>query len=523
MTFDILIKGGTVLDGARDEGYLADVGIVGDRIKAIGNLSDSSAGHIIPAEEKYVTPGFIDVQNHSDSYLKLIETPLLPSLISQGITTIAVGHCGASLGPLPSLDALRSMQKWGNLIGANLNWLNFEEFLDSISRYPLGPNVLSLVGHATMRRGLLKDEVRPATPEEVEIEGKLLRESLEAGAAGLSMGLVYAHEVNADSSELESVAKIVGRANKLLSVHLRSEKGHIVEALDEIIGIARKVQARVKISHFKIQGAENWKFFESALGAVDRAYQSGLDIFFDVYPYTSTWSVLYTYLPKWAYEGGKIGLLKSIRDPASRERIVAYLSTQADLGQILVASSDNNPAFIGKTLDQIAKNQEVSIPEALLKVIEGTSVQVGVFDHNVSPEIMQELLRHPLSVIATDGAGYSLERGVSEGLVHPRCFGAMPKFLSMVREKKFLSWPAAIKKMTSRPAEKLKLEKRGKLLKDFFADLVIFDPRDVGSKASYPNPFIAPDGIDQVLINGQLVFEHGSSIGRPAGRVLRIK
>lgn len=521
MTFDILIKGGTILDGMKNEGYLADIGISRDQIKAVGNLARAQGKLVIEAENLYVAPGFVDAQNHSDSFLKLIEAPLLPSMLAQGITTIAVGHCGASLGPLPNLDALRSMQKWSSLIGANLNWLDFREFLATLSNYRLGPNVLSLVGHATMRRGLLGDEVRPATFEETLIECKILKESLDAGAAGLSMGLIYAHEVNASAFELESVAKVAAEADKLLSVHLRSERSHIVESIDEIVGLARITRSRVKISHFKIQGQQNWKFFESAIGAIDRAYQSGIDIFFDVYPYTTTWSVLYTYLPKWAYEGGKYAILKNLKDRDSRERILAYLASVQNLEQILVANSERNQAFLGKTLGQIAKNQRISPSEALLNVIEGTEAQVGVFDENLSTEVLFELLRHPLSIVATDGTGYEYEHKIGEGFVHPRCFGTFPKFLSEVRDKKLMSWGAAIKKITSKPAEKLKLEKRGKLSQGYFADVVVFDPHDVGSKATFAKPYIFPDGIEYVIVNGKLAAHRGSELSA-WGRVLKI-
>jgi N-acyl-D-amino-acid deacylase len=189
---------------------------------------------------------------------------------------------------------------------------------------------------------------------------------------------------------------------------------------------------------------------------------------------------------------------------------------------VLIATSETNPAFVGKTLREVADNQEITVSEAMLNVISGTNAQVEVFDHNLSEEVLTALLKHPLSVVSTDGAGYEFRSFFPEGLVHPRCFGAFPKFLSMVREKKLMSWPEAIKKITSRPAEKLGLSGRGKLLEGNFADVVVFDPHDVKSLATYENPYIQSDGIDYVVLNGELAVDKGEVTRIAAGKVLRV-
>src|SRR3989344_5891712 len=212
MQFDTIIKNGTILDGISAEPHSADVGISGKEIKAIGNLSSARAKQIISADHKFVCPGFIDIQNHSDSYFTLLEIPAMPSLTSQGVTTIAVGQCGTSLAPLPNIEAIKSVQKWHSLAGANLNWLTFGEYFDSLKRYPLGVNVTSLIGHSTLRR--------------------------------------------------------------------------------DLVGSAR---ASLEISHFKVRGEKNWPKLEAAMARIDRAYQRGVNVSFDVYPYTTSWPVAYTY------------------------------------------------------------------------------------------------------------------------------------------------------------------------------------------------------------------------------------
>ncbi len=525
MAFDILIKNGTIYDGEEKEPFEADIGIRGGNIEAVGDLSEVKARVVIDAASKYVAPGFIDIQNHSDSYLTLLEIPSADSMIIQGITTIAVGHCGTSLGPLPNAEAIKSIQKWRSLEGANINWLGFDEYLDALRSHSLGINVASLVGHATMRRGILGDQIRPATKEEIKIMCRILEKSLKVGATGLSLGLVYAHEVDSSQEELLALTKLVADAGKMLSVHLRSEGRHIVQAVDEVLGLAAKTRVRLKISHMKIRGQDNWYLLQETLSRIDKAYQKGLDVFFDVYPYTTSWTVLYTYLPKWAYEGGRTAILKNLKSEDSRKKIMSYLrGEERNLGRIIVASSETTPAFNGKTISQIAKNQEVSVEEALLNVIVGANTQVIGFDHNLSEDVQETFMKHPLSVIATDGAAYNFVYQPEQGFVHPRCFGTMPKFLGLVREKKLMSMSEAIKKITSRPAQKLGLAKRGIIKVGNFADVVVFDPKTIDSRATYENPYQQAEGIDYVLINGQIAVLNGEMIhhNQGIGRVLTV-
>lgn len=523
MTFDTIIKNGTVLDGSSGEGRFIDVGITGGKITALDDLKTARAARVVDAYRRYVTPGFVDAQNHSDSYFTLLEIPHLPSLTAQGITTIAVGHCGTSLAPLPGPAALKSIQKWHSLAGANINWLSFAEYFNVLQNYPLGVNVMSLVGHATLRRGLVGDQIRAATPEEIKIIEKMVRDSFDAGAGGISLGLVYAHEADSTAAELASIASLAGSAHRPLSAHLRSEGAHAPAAVAEALALAESGKASIKISHLKIRGKQNWAHLDETLALLDQAYQRGVDAWFDTYPYSTSWTVLYTYLPKWAYEGGRAAILEHLQNRSTRSKILAYLRDQErDLGRVFIATSQTNPTLVGKTLSQVAANQEITVEEALLNVLTATATQVIVFDHNVSEEGVETLLRHPLSVVATDGAGYDFAYNPGHGLLHPRCFGAMPKFLSMVREKKLMSWSEAVKKISSRPAEKLGLRGRGKIAVGDAADIVVFDPNTVGSKASYENPYVEPDGIDLTLVNGEIAYSSTEGTRKLAGKVIRV-
>ncbi len=517
--FDILIKNGSVIDGIAKNAIKADVAIDNGKVVQIApNISAKGGKKIIEAEGKFITPGFIDIQNHSDSYWTIFDQPDQLSLLSQGITSIVMGNCGSSLAPLPNQEAIKTIQKWHNLAGVNLNWASFEELCAILEQNKIGVNVASLVGHATLRRALVGDSVRNTTPDELKVMTKLLNESLDQGALGMSLGLVYSHEVDSTRLELEELARNLKHQDKYLSVHLRNEDSGILEALDEALEIAEKCEIAVKISHLKIRGKENWHLFDRVINKLENAYHQGLNVSFDAYPYSTSWSVLYTYLPRWAYEGGRPAILARITKDTERRKILDFLRQQNhNYDNIRIATAASNPTLIGKTLTQIAINQGISKEEALLAVLSASHGQAIVFDNNLSDEHVELILSSPLSIIASDGAGYTKE---SADLIHPRCFGTMPRFLSMVREKKILSWEQAIKKITSEPAKLMGLKARGILAPDAAADVVVFDPLTIQDLADYDQPYQMAKGINTVIVNGAIAFENGS-VQTLAGKVIR--
>lgn len=517
--YDILIKNGFVIDGTGKPGQLSDVGISDGVITDIGlGLNEKKAARVIDAKEQYVTPGFIDIQNHSDSYWTLLEQPEQKSLLAQGITTIVAGNCGASLAPLPNAETLKTFQKWHNLTGINVNWSSFSELLSALAAVPKGVNVASLVGHGTLRRGLLGDQARTASPDEIQIMENLLMVALREGGMGLSMGLVYAHEVDSTTEELIKLSSHLKRQNKYLSVHLRSEGGQILDAIDEVVDLAARCEIPVKISHLKIRNKKNWHLFDRIINKLENAYHQGLDVTFDVYPYTSSWSVLYTYLPKWAYEGGRAEIVRRLNSTADRRKIADYLKDQQyDYGSIIVAKAEKHSGFVGKTIQEIAANNNVSNEDALMNIVAATQAQVIVFDHNLNEENVELFLTSPLSMIATDGAGYTHE---TEQLVHPRCFGTMPAFLKMVREKNLMKWEQAIRKITGEPARLLGLSDRGVLKPQAAADIVIFNPQTIADQATYAHPFRLPTGISNVIVNGSAAWAD-NEINGMFGQVIR--
>jgi len=523
--FDILVKNATIIDGNKNRKYRADLAITKGKIKKIGKIRNARAQKIIPADDLYLTPGFIDLNNHSDTYLTLFSVPGLESLLYQGITTILGGTCGSSLAPLVSAETLKSIQKWADIREINLNWLTFKEFLNELEKKKIGVNFASLVGHSTLRRGLLKDEFRGLKPKELKIIKGLLEKALKQGAFGLSTGLAYSHAKIASTKEIIDLAKVVEKEGGIYATHIRGEAEELLPAVEETIEIGKKSGVSIEISHLKAMGKKFWPNMKKAIELIEQAKQKKIDINFDVYPYTITGSVLYILLPDWVAEGGKTRLLKRLKDPAIKARVIKEMQEKKhyEYDKITIAISPIDKAFIGRKITEIAQAQEVSVEEAIINMLVASEGKVISFLDTLSKENVEMGIDHPLSFIASDGAGYNLQYYArKKELVHPRCFGAFPRLLGRyVREKNILSWEQAIYKITGGPAKKLGLEKRGLIKKGYWADLVLFNPKKIIDKADFDNPYQYSEGIEYVLVNGQIAIEKGMYTGLKSGKVLR--
>lgn len=518
--YSLLIKNAQIIDGSGKPAEFADVAIEGDKIVNIGQNIKTGAETIIDAGGKILSPGFIDIQNHSDSYWQIFNNPSLDSLITQGFTTIIIGNCGASLAPILSPHSLLAMQKWHTLEGTNINWQNFSEYLEELSRHRFACNIGSLVGYSTLRRGLVGDQVRSLENHEFKSLKKILHEVLEAGAFGLSSGLSYAHEIIISEVEIFELAKILKKHGALLSMHLRSEGSEIIEAVEESLDIAKNSEVNLKISHLKIRNEINWPKFEDLIYKIDTAYHKGTNVQFDVYPYTTIWQPLYSYLPKWAIEGGRAVMLKHFESPVQKNKILSYLNNiGVKFSSLIIASTTNKLNFTGKTIAQIAKNMGVSSEQAVLNLIMNGGSEVMVFEENLNSEQVEELLYHPLSIIATDGGGFPVN--LNDRFVHPRCFGTATKFIKQSLKFKKINIETAIKKLTLAPAKKLGLKKRGEIKIGNYADLVIFDPEKISDKSTYLNPYQFSEGINYVFVNGKATISDGKVTQNLPGYVLK--
>lgn len=523
MTFDLLIKNGIVIDGSgKKPAFKGDVGINGNKIFYAGKSSKAKAKIEIDASGKVVSPGFVDVQNHSDNYGSIFLDNTLESLLQQGITTILMGQCGSSLAPLV-LGSLSSIQKWTNIEGININWKSQSEFFETLSNRKFSINIATLVGHATLRRDFVGDTMRPLSSKEEKQVCSLLEKSIKEGAFGISIGLAYSHERLATEEEIHKLLRVVASQKGVASFHLRNEGREVISSVNEIFTFLRYNNVRAKISHLKALGENSMATAEKILWMLEIASRDGLELSFDVYPYGASAVVLYLLLPEWASLGGKSELIKRIKNKDSRKDIVKDMKENSyPYEKIYIASGSFGQGFIGKNITQIAKDQGVSQEEAVLNMLVASRDQVIVFWHDLDEKVIEAFIKHPLSMIATDGSGYTERNRTQNKIPHPRSFGTTARILGYyVRNKKLLTLEEAIYKMSGKPAEWVGIKNRGIIAKNKYADIVIFDPHTIIDKSDYENPFKYPEGIEYVIVNGKIALKKGKIIDSLSGMIIK--
>jgi len=523
--FDIIIKNGTIIDGSGSKMFMDDIGIKENKIKEIGDLRNEKADIVIDAKGQYISPGFVDVNNHSDTYWRIFLDPNLPSLIHQGITTIIGGNCGSSLAPLASKDIIQTIQKWADIKLVNLNWLSMKEFLKELTNRKIALNFASLTGHATLRRGILGDKVESLSEEKIKLMKKMLERSLKDGSIGFSTGLVYTHAKLASKEEIVEMAKIVKKYNGVYTTHVRGESEELLQAVTEAIDVAKESGVNLQISHLKAMGEKSWPLFEKALKLIEKANKEGVDVNFDVYPYTATGSVLYVLLPDWIAEGGKRMMIHRLKDPIIKQKLLKEMKeSEYDYLKVVVSISPINKTLSRKRIVDIAEAQGRSVEETIVDILIASEGRVITMMEVLSEDNVIKAIKNPLSIISTNGSGYDVEHRNSGELVHPRNFGSFPRILARyVKEKKILSWENAIHKMSGKPAKKFNLEKRGILKEGNFADVTIFNPKTIEDLATPENPYQYSKGISHVIVNGKVVLNNGKLEDVKAGEVLKRK
>lgn len=517
----ILIKNGSIFDGSGQKGERTDVLIEGDKISAIGALAKKKVETIIDASGLYLTPGFIDINSDSDHYLTIFTQPNQSSLLEQGITTILTGNCGSSLAPLVKGNLI-SIRKWSDSDQINIDWQSFGDFLEKLSRFKIGVNFGTLIGHSTIRRGIVGEEFRDLTDSELRKMKYLVEKSLAEGAFGVSTGLGYSHSRITPQYEILEIAKIIEKYNGLYATHLRSEKEGLLAAIAELEDLVSEFKnfPKIEISHLKAYAGSEDDLNQS-LKLINDLKNHGVDINFDVYPYQTTANPLYTYLPTWAVYGGMELMIKNISNRTVRQRVIKELKERPyNFSKIIVAEASKFPSFVGKSIAELATKRNIDFEEMLLDILVFSGGRATVFEDNLSENGVEALLKNPLSLIATNGPGFNNAQNDSF-LAHQRSFGAFPKFLGLVRDKKLMSWPEAIRKITSEPAKKIGLRKRGLIKKGYFADLVVLNPDTINSGATLRNPYLRPEGIKFVILNGQLVVKESLTTGVLAGQIFK--
>lgn len=513
-----------VIDGSGRPMYRADVAVKEGRIVLIGDLAHTQAQKVIDAEGQYVTPGFVDVNNHSDTYWQLFTNPGLESLLYQGVTTIIGGNSGSSLAPLAHPDIIRSIQKWTDVEKINFNWLSMKDFLREVERRKLAINFATLVGHGTIRRGAMRDKSRTITPDEINAMQKMLKRGMQEGAIGLSTGLMYTHARGARTRELSLLAKTAMSFGGVYATYVRDEGKELVASVEEAISVARDADVPLHISHLKAVGKSNWHLMDEVFNLIETAALNDIAISFDVYPYTTTGSVLYTLLPEWITGEGRKMMLERLKDPGVRSTALRDMGQkEIDYSQIIISSSKLSKMMSRRKISDIATLQGKTPEETVLDLLIASNGQAIVSFEALSEKNVLKAIQHPFSIISSNGAGYAVTHATTGNLVHPRNFGTFPKvFAEYVRTRQALSWEEAVHKMSGKPALKFQLEKRGLLQQGYFADIVIFDPETIADRATMEDPYQYATGISAVLVNGSIALEDGEmSSGERHGMVLR--
>ncbi|MBD3238080.1 MAG: amidohydrolase family protein [Candidatus Moranbacteria bacterium] len=519
-----LIKNGTIIDGTGKKARSGQILVRDDKIQALDSIPSNGNYLEIDAQDAIVCPGFIDVNNHSDSYWTLFEYPGQESLLYQGITSIVGGNCGSSLAPIFKEQGIDSIRKYIDISKALVRWETFGQFYDFLNQYRLSLNFASLIGHNTLRRSLIGNQVRPLSKQELKIFSMSLDKALKQGALGLSTGLVYTHAQIASREELVSLAQIVKKHNAVYTTHIRGERQDLLASVKEALKIAQITKVNLQISHLKACGRESWSLQDQVMESIQTKREQGLNINFDVYPYTQAGPVLYTLLPSWAVEGGKHALLKRLKDPAIKQKISQEMqNNDFDYGDIIIGVSKIKYALPRYRVADIAANQGKTSEEVVLDLIISSDDTMTTIIELMSLKNVKKALAHQAAMVATNAAGYHKKHRQTGDLVHPRCFGSIPRFLKkFVLKDKLLSLETAIAKLTRIPAEKFNLNKQiGTLEKNKKADIVVFDPKKIQDRATLKKPFQYSQGIKHLFINGKLAILNYKLTGERSGRVLR--
>ena len=538
--FDIVIRNGNIIDGSGKMRYRADIAIKDGRIADIAPQIASGAEALIDAGGTTVSPGFIDMHSHSD--FTLLVHPEAESKIRQGVTTELVGNCGGSPAPVPAGhfdDFMQYMVGLGNLYKSVLkpqdwNWSTLSQFYQELETKGIALNVAPLVGHSTLRSGVMGYAGGPPTSDEMNQMKRLLETELDQGAFGMSAGLIYHPGAFANRDELAQLAASVRSHEGIFTVHIRSEGNNLLEAIDEAISVGEKSGASIEISHLKCELPVNWGNAKNALSRINQARDNGHRIDFDQYPYRAYQTGLLEIFPTWAKAHGADPMIAVLRDPESRQRVVKDMTQPPydwenpmdgldwDHIHLNGFNQPKNQALEGLTVAQISEQLGIEPLDAIFRVFSEERGALSMIVFSMNEDEVIEIMQHPDGMIGSDGCSVAPYGPTGTRSVHPRFYGTFPRVLGRyVREKKVLALEQAVYKMTGLPARKLRLSDRGLLKKGYQADIVVFDENRIEDKATFENPHQYPSGIQYVLVNGQIVISNGEHTGRLPGKFLK--
>ncbi len=524
MTCDWTIRGGTLIDsgGAR----VGDLAIGGGHIVRAGGTLEPGRRDL-DASGRVVAPGFIDLHTHSE--FAALVYPRAESKVLAGVTTDVSGNCGLSPFPLAGEFRARRVDQW-RPYGLVVDWSSPAEYFARLEAAPSSVNRAVLAGHGTIRAAVVGYADRPTDAAERRAMRRLLAEALEAGAVGLSSGLIYPPGCYADVAELADLASVAAAAGGFYSSHIRDEGDALLESVDEFLDTVRRAGVRGQLSHLKASGRRNWPKMADAIARLRAARDAGLAVTADRYPYLASMTDLDSMLlPSWAVEGGREAELARLADPETRTRLAACVrerNPEADaFDRIRIAAAGDVSEAAGRTLRQWGDAQGRDPVEAAFDLISATEAQASAIKFSMDEANLRAVLAEPYVAVGSDAGLRRLpepDETDRRSVPHPRAYGTPARFLgTYVREAGLMDWPEAIRRLTALPAEVLGARDIGRLAEGTWADVVVFDPARIADRATYEHPWTPPEGVDDVFVAGERVVSGGAHTGCTPGRVIR--
>ncbi len=530
-SYDVILRGGTIYDGSGGEPYVGDVALAGEKIAALGDIGEAEAPVEIDVQGLAVAPGFINMMCWANE--SLIEDGRSQSDIRQGVTLEIMGE-GDSMGPLN--EAMKAeMRERQSDIRYDIEWTTLGEYLEYLEQRGISPNVASFLGAATPRTYVIGQEDRAPTPEELEQMRTLVRQAMEEGALGVASSLIYPPGSFAETDELIALSEAAAQYDGMYISHMRDEGANMLEALEELLTIARQAQIRAEVYHLKSSGVANWPLFDQAVAMIERARAEGLHITADVYPYPAGGTGLNAAIPPWVQEGGFEASLERMQNPELRERIAQEMLEPSDAWEnmylgagtpenILLVGFKNEAlkSLTGKTLAEVAEMRGEDPRYTAMDLILEDNSRISTIYFTQSEDIVRKAIALPWVSFNSDEASLAPEGVFLESNPHPRAYGAFARVLGKyVREEQVMTLQEAVRKLAALPAENLRIDQRGQLKDGFFADVVVFDPETIQDHATFVEPHQYATGMVHVFVNGEQVLKNGEHTGAKPGRVVR--
>ena len=524
-SYDLIVRGGTVLDGNGSAPARGDIGITGDRIVAVGDLSDGRAGRVIDASGLMVAPGFIDVQGQSGT--TLLADGNGESHLRQGITTEIIGEGGSPAYWTKDTADVEALAPFG----VAFDWTDADGYFNRLRERGTTINLGTFVPATAVRRTVIGMDNRPPTAAELTRMEDMVDQAMQDGAFGLSSALIYVPGSFAQTAELVALAKVAAKYQGIYITHIRGESFNLFNALDEAIGIGRDAGLPVVIFHLKVGAKANWGRMNEALAKIDAANRSGVKVSATMYPYTAGGTGLAATLPLWVQEGGRDQMLARLTDPAVRQRARAEIESKIDGWenllqattfegiQVASAPKEIDQSIIGKRIAQIAVERKVDPWDVYFQLLIESGGRIGALYHMMSEADVATGLQSSLVTIGTDSAALRQEGVLAQGSPHPRSYGTFPRVLGKyVRDDQVMTLSEAVRRMTSAAATQMGIKDRGRIQLGMLADLVVFNPATVMDNATYDKPHQYPTGIEHVIVNGVPVLDPRGLTGARPGR-----